>query len=506
MPSNILIRGVNWIGDAVMTMPALRAIRRAMPGSNISLLVKPWVSPLFNHDPSVDEIIPYEDRHGKIKSRLMLAGSLKSRGFSSAILFQNAFDAALIAYLAGIPRRVGYARDMRGFLLTDPIPYKDEDRGKHHTEYYLELLRRAGIDAPPSESWLYLEPGERLLAREKLSGLRRPVVGINPGATFGSAKQWLPERFAEVAKYFMDELDGSAVIFGSPTEAGIAEDILSRSGERPEERLISLAGKTSLRELASLISECDLLLSNDSGPMHIGYAVKTPLVAIFGSTDPSLTGPPEKGNIVIRKDMDCGPCFLRRCPKTSIRCMEAVTSEETISSIKNLLPSNRAVFFDRDGTLMEDTVFVKDWDEVKVFSDISNLILLINKDFRLIGISNQSGIARGIVDEAFVREVNECFIRNYGFDGFYYCPHHPEEGCACRKPSPEMLMRARAEHAIDLKGSFVVGDRDIDMLLARAVGAGSVLVQTGKQRESPYADYIARDLSDAAEWILRKSV
>jgi heptosyltransferase-2 len=501
MSGNILIRGVNWIGDAVMTMPALRAIRKAMPEDAVSLLVKPRVAPLFEQDPSIDEIVLYDERYRGLPGRLRLARELRNKRFSLSILLQNAFDAALIAFLAGIPRRVGYSRDMRGLMLTDPVPCGNEDLDMHHVEYYLELLRRAGIEAETSEPWIYLSLEERQRAREKLSGLKRPLIGIHPGASYGSAKQWLPERFAEVAERVTAELDGSVVIYGGASEKGLSDEIIGRFRGR-HERVLSMAGKTGLRELASLFSESDLLVTNDSGPMHICYAVRTPLVAIFGSTDPNLTGPPEDGSIVIRKDLECAPCFLRRCPKKRIECMESITSEEVFGSIRKLLPLDRAVFFDRDGTLCVDADYLNNWDDFKVIPDIISVNLLKDKGFKLIGITNQSGIARGIVDEKFAMEVNGYFMEKHGFDDFYHCPHHPDEGCACRKPSPEMLLRARTAHGIDLRGSYMIGDKDIDMLLARAVGATAVLVQTGAQKESRYADHIAGDLKEAVRLIL----
>lgn len=501
-PDPVLIRGVNWVGDAVMTMPAIKAVRKAMQDKKISLLVKPWVSPVFEKDPNIDEIILYDDRYRGITGKYRLANMLKGRGFSLAILLQNAFDAALLTRLAGIPQRIGYSRDSRGFLLTNPIPYKNEDRTMHHIHYYLELLKRAGIEATYSEPWIYLSMEERLRARETLKHMKQPIVGINPGAAYGSAKQWPLERFAGVVKRVIEELDGSAVIFGiSDGVMDTSEGVFSDPG-----RLLSMAGKTTLRELSALISECDVLVTNDSGPMHIGYALKTPLVAIFGSTDPALTGPVGEGNIVIKEHMDCSPCFERDCKMNSMtmKCMEAITVDKVFEAVKHLIPKNRAVFFDRDGTLCKDTGYLNNWDDLKVFPEVNELNRLKNKGFKLIGITNQSGIARGIIDEKFVKEVNTVFTDRYGFDGFHYCPHHPEEHCPCRKPEPGMLLRLRSTLGIDLKSSYVVGDKDLDMLLARSVGAKTILVLTGEQKESANADFIARDLKEAVNWILNE--
>jgi heptosyltransferase-2 len=226
------------------------------------------------------------------------------------------------------------------------------------------------------------------------------------------------------------------------------------------------------------------------------------LVAIFGSTDPELTGPMGIGNTVIRKDIGCNPCFKRTCDRDKMDCMAAITSDEVFDAIERSIPKNKAVFFDRDGTLCKDTEYLNNFDNLEIFKEVSALIRLKDNGYKLIGISNQSGIARGIVDKEFTRKVNNIFIEQYGFDDFYYCPHHPDEHCPCRKPEPEMVLKARAEHGIDLKQSYVIGDKEIDMLLAKSAGAKGILVLTGQGRESASADYIAKNLDEAVKWIL----
>jgi heptosyltransferase-2 len=472
-----------------------------MPDASISLLVKPWVSALFEKDPFIDKIIAYDDKFKGIAGKFSLSRHLRREHFSLAVLFPNSFDAAFITALAGIPRRIGYKRDYRGFLLTDPVSYSGEDLKMHHIKYYLELLRKAGMEVEYSEPWIYLGLEERINARKILKSMKRPVVGITPGATYGSAKQWLPERFAKVTKMIIEELDGSVVI--DTLDSGI--DNFLRSTVQDSDRLLSTGGKTTLRELSALISECDILLTNDSGPMHLGYAVKTPLVTIFGPTDPHIHGPIGKGSIVVKKDTDCSPCYRRQCNKSQVECMEAVTSDDVFTALKSLVPVNKSVFFDRDGTLNLDVNYLSKWDDFKVLPELSSLIELINMDFKLIGITNQSGIARGYIKEDFVRDVNAYFMDRHGFEGFYYCPHHPDENCPCRKPEPEMLLRARTEHRIDLRSSYMVGDNEKDMLVARAAGVKSVLVRTGKIKESPNADFTASGLKEAVDWILKDS-
>lgn len=511
---NILVRGVNWIGDAVMTMPALRALRLANPDARITLLVKPWVAQLFKEDPNLDGVILYDDAFRGLVGKFRLAKQIRKRDFCMAMLFQNAFDAALITFLAGIPERIGYDRDGRRLLLTKAVAFGKQAVALHHIEYYLDLVAKAGFQAKYEIPWIYLCIEERLEARSKLSALRRPVVGINPGSTYGSSKRWHPARFAEVAYRVISEMKGSAVIFGGPSDTVIAEEIereFTKLSGRPDmdsslttqNSLLNMAGRTELRELISMISECDVLVTNDSGPMHIGYAVRTPVVAIFGSTSPEHTGPVGKKDIALKKALDCSPCLERECKRRDLKCMEMITSYEVFEAVKERITIKRAVFFDRDGTLCKDAGYLRRMEDFEVFPEVGSLARLKERGFLLIGVSNQSGVARGLVDEAFVKRINTIFLDSYGFDGFYYCPHNPDEHCSCRKPQPGMLLDARADHDIDLKRSFVIGDKDIDMQLARSVGATGILVCTGQDRVSPNADYTVKDLEEAVELVLQ---
>lgn len=503
MKENILIRSTNWIGDAVMTIPAIRLIRKAFRDSRITLLLRPSVKAVFEGNPDIDEFILYGNNHKGISGRLRLALELRKRGFTRAFLFQNAFDAALIAFLAGIPDRVGYKRDGRGFLLTDPVPFKGDDRRIHHIDYYLNLVRYVTKnDDPCYLPYIFLTVEERLNMRERIGGLGRPILGINPGATYGPAKRWLPERFAEVAGWFIKETGGSVVITGSAGERPIADEIIKHVDPELRIGVINMAGNTTLRELIALISECDLYLSNDSGPMHIAYAVGTPLVALFGSTDPALTGPRGEASTVMRAEVSCNPCFQKRCNKDMI-CLYGINSDDVYLALKPFIPKKRAVFFDRDGTLCEDVNYLRRWEDFKVFDDINSLNLLKDKGFLLIGISNQSGIGRGLIEEDFVRMVNRFFVDRYGFDDFYYCPHLPEEHCFCRKPELGMVHRARARHNIDLKSSYVVGDKEDDMVLARALGSKGILVKTGKEKSSINAFRVVENLREAVDFIVK---
>jgi heptosyltransferase-2 len=518
----ILVRGVNWIGDAVMTLPSFRVLRSEYSDSEIHILEKRWVAPVFGRDPNIDRFVEYKPEYSGVIGKLSASGDLRKGRYDSAFLFQNAFDAAILAYLSGIPERIGYNRDGRGFLLSRPIPVTAEAKRLHHVLYYLNLLREAGFKAVYRHPWIYMDTHERIKAAEVLEGLSRPIVILNPGATYGSAKRWPEESYASLSGMIIRMLGGSVVLTGSDAERGIADKILGMINQdlTTAERIRNLAGVTSLRALMSILSQADAVVSNDSGPMHLSYAVGTPLVSIFGSTDPALTGPPsyvrpgdngfdteiEFGlrDVVLKTDMDCSPCFERKCPRGDVLCLRRITPEEVFDALSQIVPTKRAVFFDRDGILCHDADYLNRMDDLKVFPEVKLLIKLKNKGFLLVGVSNQSGIARGIVEREFAESVNNLFLERYGFDAFYYCPHHPDDNCACRKPSPGMALRARSDLNIDLRSSIVVGDKGTDMELARNIGAEAILVRTGKDSNSDYADRVFNNLNEVVGYILEK--
>lgn len=480
-------------------------------------MVKPWVADIFRERPDINEIILYDDQFNNVIGKFKLAGLLRSKGFDIAILLQNAFDAALITWLSRIPERIGYATDMRGFLLTKAIPIRETLTGykkKHQVYYYLNLLKEAfNIETQDIEPLIYLADEEVHKARNRINSSfltsDSSIVGINPSAIYGFAKRWLPEKFAELIKRIINELNGRVILFGSKSEVGITNDIFNKSTARyppiVTNYLLNMAGKTTLRELIALISECDAFVTNDSGPMHIASALHIPVIAIFGSTDPLATAPLGEGHKVIRKDIQCSPCLKRKCPEGHFRCMTEISVEDVFTALKEILPRERAVFLDRDGTLIEDVGYLNNFSELKIFEGtFENLRRLKNAGFKLIGITNQSGIARGLIKEDFVKEANLFLQKTLWMDDFYYCPHHPDDKCLCRKPKPLLLYKARLRHRINLKASYVIGDKTLDVLLAKTIGAKGILVQTGHDIESGHADFIAKNLTNAVDWILRQ--
>jgi len=333
----ILIRAVNWIGDAVMTTPAIGVIREYFPQAEITILANQLVSQVFTHDTRVDRIITFDRNgiHKGILGRLRLAAELRRHSFDLAIILPNSFDSASVPWLAGIPVRLGKNSDGRWCMLTNRYQSDKSAPGRHEVEYYLELIRSFGISGSMTQPHLFISKEEELKAANLLEkhGMRHDdfVIGVNPGATYGSAKRWYPDRFAEVARRLGAEWSAKIVIFGGPGEVEIAADI----ERRLEGETLNVAGKTTVRELMALIKRCNFFITNDSGPMHIAAALNVPLVAIFGSTDHSTTSPYTDRAVIVRKDTDCAPCMKRECP-TDHRCMTSVTPETVVIAADEL--------------------------------------------------------------------------------------------------------------------------------------------------------------------------
>jgi len=339
-PASLLVRATNWLGDAVMTTPALAGVREGFPDARIVLLARPLVAEMFRHHSDVDEVIVYEvpGRHEGALGRFRLAIELRRRRFDGALLLQNAFDAALIAFLGRIPERAGYPTDGRRILLTLPVPLPPGILERHEVEYYLCLLDGLGIPRPvpaPLKLAVTEEEKEAMATRLASHGIERdaPIVAINPGATYGSAKRWYPDRFAAVADALSGEWGAEVVVVGSTAEAPLAGEIeaAARRG------VVNLAGKTTVREMMALLSLSSFLVTNDSGPMHIGAALGVPLVAIFGPTDWRRTSPWTSLAKVVRVEIDCSPCRLRVCDRGH-ECMLGVTPEMVVDAARQLLP------------------------------------------------------------------------------------------------------------------------------------------------------------------------
>ena len=338
----ILVRATNWVGDAIMALPALRALRAAFAGASISVLARPYVAEIYAGQGIADALIPYDSCgiHAGFRGRERLAVELRAENFDAALLLQNAFDAAWLAWRARIPQRIGYARDARSLLLTKAVLVpKPGEIPAHEQFYYLELLRRAG--------WLKNYSGEKhvtlRVAPQTLENAERSLllagarpqklrIAIGAGASYGSAKCWPPARFAEVANRLAAQFDADAILFGTAAEKEVSAAI-SAGLRRPP---IDLTGKTAIADLPALLSCCHLFIGNDSGAMHVAAAVGLPVVAIFGPTDSNGTAPVTPRCTIVQEKPHCSPCFLRHCP-IDHRCMKRITSDMVAAAAQSWL-------------------------------------------------------------------------------------------------------------------------------------------------------------------------
>jgi heptosyltransferase-2 len=547
----ILVRGPNWLGDAVMCEPALRGLQKLFPDAQIALLVKPAVADLFVGHPVMADVLTYDTtgRHAGISGKWLLAGQLRRQGFDLAVLFQNAFEAAFLTFLAGVPRRYGYATDGRSLLLSDPVAVPDRRTLVHQVRYYWDLLQPLGLTGDPPAPELVVSPEEEqaMAGRFAQGGLTATdvVVGINPGSTYGGAKRWLPERYAEVTERLCRTIRESreqqvgVVIFGATGEERLGQEIAARLSSRS----LVLSGATTIRELMAAVKRCAMLLTNDTGPMHIASAFQVPVVAIFGPTDWRTTSPFGSAHAIVRQPVDCAPCLLRECP-IDHRCMtrvsvdqvyEAATEQLTRLGVRGeglgetLSPPHASrltpygaldgvtVFLDRDGTLNYDPGYLKVAAELKLLPGVGPALARLKRaGARLVVVTNQSGVGRGIVT---LKDLEAIHARLEGLlekddaalDAIYFCPHHPNDGCRCRKPNVGMVERAVSELQLDLRRSYLIGDHARDIQLAHRVGVKAILLTPALvdaqsmdklKAEQAMPDTVAKSMSEAVDWIL----
>jgi heptosyltransferase-2 len=336
--NKILVRSANWVGDAVMMLPSLVALRKAFPHAQVTVLANPWVIPLLKNHPAVDRTLILDKGRGWLSACKELARiifQLRGERFDLAVLFQNALEAAFLASLGGVRYRVGYDTDGRGLFLTHKV---ERDRAillVHQVEYFLGLIEAMGWEVEGREPIVYLNDEDARSAATMLcsKGIDddRLVVGLNPGATYGSAKRWPVDRFAVIGDWASERWDAKVVLFGSFSERDIAAQVSRLMRSHP----INLSGETTLGEAMALIKRCNCFVTNDSGLMHIAAAFSTPLLAVFGPTDQLQTGPIGKNTRIVRHSFECTPCLKEVCPLDH-RCMLSIEPEEVWNEMESL--------------------------------------------------------------------------------------------------------------------------------------------------------------------------
>lgn len=338
----IVVRGTNWIGDAVMSVPALRELSRIFPDAEIVLHTRQMVEGLFEDADFIDRILPLEKHRSKIKQTAAQADLLVKEEFDLAILLPNSFESALTAKLARIPRRIGYNKDLRGLLLTEPIPVPEWKDTRHEIFYYLNLiaeverryLGRSTIGVPEASLSIAEErrTAARALLREAGADLSRPLVALGAGSTNSTAKRWGNGKFAELNDRLRTEIGAETILIGAPSETGVAQAVIEGSNHRP----IDLTGRTGVAQAAAVLSVVDMLVSNDMGLAHVAPAVGTKTAVIFGPTNPVTTRPFSDLAAVIRTSVECSPCMLRECP-IDHRCMTGISVDQVLEVCRDML-------------------------------------------------------------------------------------------------------------------------------------------------------------------------
>lgn len=327
MAERILVRSPNWIGDAVLSLGFLAALKKKEPEAGISILANALVADLFRGHPVVEGILEFE----KNESLLSVASRVRRFEFDSCYLLPLSLSSAIIACLAGIPQRIGYDAEFRGILLTTRLRYdKGLFRSRHLLDGYCRML---GGDAGPEQPKVHLTAAETAWAEVWLAdrGLSSPVIGLGPGATYGPAKRWPREKWIELGQALAKRGD-RILIFGSAAEASLCQEISGGIGRSA----LSCAGGTGLRQSAALLSKCQLFITNDTGVMHLAAAVGATVVAIFGSTNPDWTRPWGQGHAVVYQKEICSPCYRRTCRFGHYNCMERISTGTVLKAIDKI--------------------------------------------------------------------------------------------------------------------------------------------------------------------------
>lgn len=376
----ILIHGTNWIGDAVLTTPAITRLRNLFPSAQISVISNPTTKDVYEGNPYINNVIVHNRKINRGIRFWKFVGNLRKENFDISVVLTNSFSSAFLSFCSGAKLRIGYNTELRGFLLTHKIPYsKTQLRNQHIVYNYIAIIDRLKDEAlnclngglsSCSEKELFPAQTEAnttdtLILRYSIDDEKWAndfltsnnftsddiLVGINPGATFGLSKMWLKERFAEVCVRIIRDYKAKIILFGGKNESELAEDIIKIASEIKEtsqvlktcevcnskDYIINSVGKTSIKTLSALLKRCKLLITNDTGPMHIASAVGTPVIALFTSTNPIWTAPFGNNHTIIYKKVECSPCYKRTCKYKHYNCVKAITVDDVMEVVNKYL-------------------------------------------------------------------------------------------------------------------------------------------------------------------------
>lgn len=350
--SRIVVRGTNWVGDAVMTIPALRQLRRLFPDAHITLATRSWAHGLFADVDFIDDLMVHEG--SGLRSVVQQVREWRRRSFDLAVVLPNSLETALVASLARVPLRIGYATDGRQRLLTHPLDLPESRGSEHEVFHYLNIIARLEWLVNREQSFLDTQPDASLEVPEirkvaarkilRANGIKgfpgitdgRTLIALCPGSTNSRAKRWPPDRYAALADRFIEECGAEVFLVGSSAEEEVSQDVRRQMRNSP----VILTGKTDLSELVAVLSLVDLLVTNDTGPAHIAAALGRPTLVIFGPTNPLTTRPFSPFGEIVSHPPDCAPCMLRDCP-IDHRCMTAVSVDELFERAREIIGTEK---------------------------------------------------------------------------------------------------------------------------------------------------------------------
>jgi len=527
----ILIIRLSSMGDIILTFPVIETLKDNFPNSEIFYLTKNKYKDLLKSHLQIDTIIELhsEGKHKNVFGFLGLIKELNQHNFDLIIdLHSNLRSFFIRRWVRGGIKIKYNKRSIQRFLM---VHFKFlKIKSKHTVDLYLDILKRLKSKVSPSgwiDAWnripkYYLEEKDDIFAQQflKEKGWKDEIlVGMAPGARW-ETKIWDKEKFAETGKILKEKFSAMILLCGDENDRERIELIRNFIGKDRNIDTVNLP----LDHLAGLIHRCKVFISNDSGLMHLASSLGIPTIAIFGPTHPKLGfSPLGLMDKVLTSNEKCSPCSPhseRKCYKDKRYCMDKILVLDVVEIVERLMRSQRVVFIDRDGTLVEEKNFLSKVEEVKFIpGSIEAIKTFKDLGYKVVAISNQSGIARKILTEKIVEEINEYIqseLEKEGakLDGIYYCPHHPDDNCSCRKPETGLLKKASEELNLDLNDAIVIGDKSSDVLLGRKIGARSILVLTGYgkeelkkiqsvSKESKFLkpDFVAKDLFSASLWI-----
>ncbi len=337
--ARILVKEVNWLGDVVMSLPALRAVRRAFPAARLSVLIKSELASFFDGSSWIDEVIPYKlsPGPGGLLERLSIVRKIHSRHFDLAVIFPNSFDSALWAALSGVTHRVGFARNGRGFLLTRRAVLTPEAIANHQAHYYLDMLRQTlGVAGDAADCAPDVHEPHRVKMRAWLAERRcRPdgrLIALAPAAAYGPAKEWPLDRYATLVDLIADRYGAECVLIGAPGERTKCERVAANA----RNGAIVAAGEANIGEIIAMLSIADGFAGNDSGAMHVAGAIGIPTVGIFGSTSAARTSPLGPRTRIIYHQIECSPCLARTCKFGHYKCLTQISADEVAHALEEL--------------------------------------------------------------------------------------------------------------------------------------------------------------------------